>query len=252
MKIFVASTGRCGTQYLSELFRILTQCPARHEPRPYVISEVLEEINTTGPISDRAKTILSQKIKQIKKDTNSDGWYMESNQQFIKAYVDSVFEAFPAEDIGCVYVERPPVDMLISYYEKCKRFELDWFLRSHWQKNIMKTEKVLSFLENALWQFYEIRERYIKHKSRFGKTFEMDFKSLTDIEVIKKMFGHFGVPAREFFELPPLANHNALVAMRKRPYEAIVSDMRRDWDIPGRYVYAWDLREIALKGGVDE
>ena len=125
MKIFVASTGRCGTKFISEVFKHFTDFPSFHEPEPYVTSEVLEDLNQSDTLSKRSQQVLKEKFAQIERDSRN-GLYMESNQQFIKGYVEAVLTNY--KDVYCIYLCRNPFDMLLSFAEKCKHFETDWFL----------------------------------------------------------------------------------------------------------------------------
>jgi len=138
MKIFIASTGRCGTLFATEVFNLLTDIPAHHEPKPECIGKTLEEVNAHVKYSKTTMKILEEKIAQVKRDSTS-GKYMESSQMFVKCYADIMLNNF--KSVYCIYLYRNPIAVLLSYAIKCRQKELGWFLQSHWPKNILQTEE---------------------------------------------------------------------------------------------------------------
>jgi hypothetical protein len=228
MKIFVASTGRAGTLFVSEVFRSLTGIPSFHEIQPYCIGKVCEEINNHVRLSKSTKQFLHEKVAQVKNYSKA-GNYMESSSMFIKSYAELMLDSF--DDVYCIYLYRNPLEVLQSWANKCEQKELDWFLQSHWPKNIFSTEKKLPFYENVLWQCFEVRERYYSLKYRFKKTYELDFRDLNNLLIWKKIFKHFGIKAKKVDRLPRLKK-NELPADRHKTFDKILAE----WDKPGRIV----------------
>ena len=136
MKIFVASTGRCGTKFMAEVFGALTGFPSYHEAAPLCIGRTLEETNTRAEYSKETKEELTKKVEQVK-SCSVNGDYFESSQMFIKSYSELMLLAF--KRISVIYIERNPIDVALSYAEKCPAGEADWHLRSHWSKNLLQT-----------------------------------------------------------------------------------------------------------------
>ena len=64
MKIFVASTGRCGTYFMTKVFQQFTNIPSYHEGTPQCINTVLEEVNNRLP-SPATKKVLEKKAGVI-------------------------------------------------------------------------------------------------------------------------------------------------------------------------------------------
>ncbi len=221
MKIFCASTGRAGTLFCSEIMRKLTCVPSFHEPQPWCVDDTLREVNDLPGAKHSAATTaeLEEKWSQVQRDA-MDGWYFESNQMFIKSYM----QLFALDDIGVIYLWRNPMDVLLSYAKKCQRREAGWFLQSHWRFNHLRTTEPLSFYENVLWQWYEVRERYMRAREHFGKTYELDFRRLNEPEDWKKLFKHFGIPHRDFTHLPNVKRNEIL-----GDDGAEVAKLRRDW-----------------------
>lgn len=228
MKVFVASTGRVGTLFVSEVFRNLTDLPSFHEIQPYCIGKVCEEVNSHVRLSKLTKQFLHEKVAQVK-NYSQNGNYMESSPMFIKSYAELMLDSF--DDIYCIYLFRNPLEVLLSWANKCEQKELDWFLQSHWPKNILKTENKLSFFENVLWQCLEVRERYYNLKKYFKKTYELDFRDLNNLLIWKKIFKHFGIKAKKVDKLPMLKK-NELPADRYKTFNKIC----REWDILGHTV----------------
>jgi hypothetical protein len=243
MKIFVASTGRCGTKFLSEIFKYYTDIPAFHEPIPYVISEALEDLNQNNAPSERSRKVLSAKVAQVNKDSK-DGMYMESNQQFIKAYVKTMLETF--DDVYCIYLYRNPFDMLLSFAEKCRHFETDWFLQPHWESNFNKDVPGMSFYEIVLWQWFEVRRRYYFWKDKFKGSFEFDFCNLNNKNELNRMFKHFGIKNKPITDLSRY-DKNPTVALKIRTENKMINNLRANWSRIGQNRFAWDLRELALQ-----
>lgn len=205
MKIFTASTGRCGTLFASEVFRSLTGVPSFHEPYPWCVDKTLEEVNGVEPYSKETGLELAAKIEQIRECSYGD-WYFESNQMFIKSYAYQVLHNF--KEIGVLYIERNPVDIVLSYTKKSRNYGSGWFLRSNWKANMLRIDCKLPFYDNILWQWFEIKERYNWLKKYCAKTYELDFKNINDPEEWKRIFKCFGVEYKKFDVLTKHLNRN--------------------------------------------
>jgi len=207
MKIFVANTGRCGSAFFSEVFRTLTNIPSFHEPEPFCNGKVMEEVNTKVRYSKETKRILCEKIAQIEKDSKR-GHYMESSQVFIKSYAELALESF--DKVYCIYLYRNPIATLLSYVAKNRLSgaSWDWTLQSQWAKNILQTEQKLDFPTTCFWQCLEVQERYYSLKKEFKKTYEFPFRDINDPVAWKKLFKHFRIKTKEFYELPEKLRKN--------------------------------------------
>ncbi len=228
MKIFCVSSGRCGTLFVSEMFRKMTNIPSFHEPKPFCVGPMLEEVNNKEwmNFSDETNNVLYEKIDQIKRDSDSEGNYFESSQMFIKSYWTDVLAAFG--QISVIYIERNPIDVLLSYHLKCPWQQSMWFMESHWENVLLKTTEEQSFLENILWEWYEIKERWNEYKKLFDKTYELDFKKLNDMGEWKKLFSHFGIEHR-VLDNPGHLKKNAI----KRDDMETLKDIREKWKVMG-------------------
>ena len=230
MRIFCASTGRCGTLFLSEMFRAMTRVPSFHEPLPWCIGRTLEWINNgNGNGHDwkaEADAEVEKKVAQVKSDTSKDGLYFESSNMFIKAYAERMLDEF--RDIACIYLYRNPVEVLISHHKKCTEQEIDWILQPQWRRNRLRTLKEMSFYETVLWQWYEVQERYLSLKPRFKKTYEFDFRKINDINEWSRLFEHFGVEVKAKATMPNLRTNNIPGVT-----ESDLKQITDKWDKPG-------------------
>lgn len=225
MKIFVASTGRCGTYYMAQVMQRLSAVPSRHEPKPYCNEEVCREVNDEDTLSEPTVKELGEKVSQVAIDSRR-GFYFESNQMFIKSYYELMLERF--DDVYAVYLWRNPLDYLMSCWKKFEHQELDWFLQPHWQKNLMRAPAGMSFYEIALWQWYEVRARWLEHKHLFVDTFDFAFDDLNNRTRWRAFFEQFKIPHNDFDELPPVGKNGIY-----KTEGDVLEGLRRDWNKSG-------------------
>jgi len=172
---------------------------------------------------------------------------MESNQMFIKSYAELALSSF--DDVYCIYLYRNPIAVLMSYARKCRQKELDWFLQSHWPKNILQTSEKLSFFENILWQWLEVRERYYFLKDKFKNTFEFDFRDINDFATWQKLFRRFRIKTKDINQLPYNLKQNPTFGDKHKTLDYIIDE----WDMKGQIIGAdikerlWDYIEFARK-----
>jgi hypothetical protein len=253
MKIFVVSTGRCGTFFMAQVMQRLTAIPSFHEPEPWCADEVVEEVNGEYAVSQEVDKTLKDKVAQVGLDSRR-GMYFESNQMFIKSYWERILDAF--DDVYGVYLWRNPLDVTISYYKKFQHQESGWFLESHWPRNHLRTEARLPFYENAMWQCLEVKERWLATRHRFVDTFEFDFRKLDDVDEWKRFFERLKIPHKDFDRMPPVKRNESRVLIEDN--EALEL-LRQNWDKPkGQITTAdreymrrekyieWGKRQIAL------
>ncbi len=193
--------GRSGTYYMSEVIKALTIIPSTCEFKPHCLGEVMEEINNLDEFdySDETVKQLEGKIKEIRHRTKDDV-YFESGSSFIRSYVERVLEEF--NDACCVYLPRDPVDTRTAWYTRKANQQDIWHLKSHWKKNLFRTNNILDKHENFLWEWFEIRQRYYHYKPRFKKTFEFDFRDIESPKRWKEFFTYFGIEYKDFEEMP--------------------------------------------------
>lgn len=188
-RIFIATIDNSGARFCTEVFKRFTDYPAFYEESPCCEGQVCREINNIAGITKLTREILKDKLNQILRDS-ADGNYMEANQMFIKSYVHLVTYKKELQPIYVIYLHRNPVDVLLSYDQD---LDLSRFLQPHWSKNQNRCTKGMSFNEIVLWQWTEIRERFLLYKPKFTKTFDLDFNDICNPETWKLLFNHFEI-----------------------------------------------------------
>ncbi len=230
MKIFVCNSGRCGSFFMSEIFRKLTAFPSFHEPMPRCDGETLRAANNKEELSEYVMDEFSAKRVQIGRDSR-DGNYFESSQMFIKSFDEVAFNFF--DDVYVIYLYRNPIEVALSWCKKRSTQEPpynSWHLQSHWDNNILKTRGKLSYYQNCLWECLEIRERFLRLYWDMppSRTFEFDFKKLNNVREWKELFRQFEIKHKSFDTLPKVAK-NAIPEDRQKTFDRMMAD----WDEPG-------------------
>lgn len=231
-RVFIATAGHSGSKFCAEVFRQFTDYPAFHEQNPCCEGQVCREINNIAGITKMTREILKEKLAQIQRDS-VDGNYMEANQMFIKSFVHLVTYNKELQPVYVIYLHRNPVDVLLSYDQN---LDLSWFLQPHWSKNLNRCTKGMSFNEIVLWQWTEVRERFLLWKSKFSKSFDLNFDDLSNHQTWKLLFQHFEIK----YDFIPSDFADSLKEDKRLKKSLYVSDgkslgaMRRDWNKKGR------------------
>ncbi|GAG82788.1 unnamed protein product, partial [marine sediment metagenome] len=151
MKIFIATTPRSGTLFLTEIFKLLTDIPSYHESIPYCIGQTSYEVNNDC-VSRDTQYILDEKVRRIKRDSSPPGDYFEANNMFIKSMVWTVLDNF--DDVHCIYLHRNPMDVFFSLAARNWKRGWDWVLQPGWKLNRLKTVKPTTYHEAVMFMWY--------------------------------------------------------------------------------------------------
>jgi len=200
MNIFVANTGRCGSEFMAYVVDKMTDYPAFHEPVPYG-AELMKAVNNEGCMDEK---ILEEKFKAIRSATVA-GNYFESSNMFIKVWAEAVVENM--EDVCCIYLERNPLDVLISFaeyvtYHNAPFYPTRSFLNPSWQHNLLRIPGRSKWAEAILWNWYEVKARFEKMKDLFHSTYSFHFEDLNSIKAWHGLFDHFGMKYNPSAPLP--------------------------------------------------
>ena len=65
MRIFVASTGRCGTKFMQNVFTELTGIDAKHEYMPHCIGKIMEDLNNNDIYSDETERATLIQVRRL-------------------------------------------------------------------------------------------------------------------------------------------------------------------------------------------
>ena len=225
-KIFVATTGRSGSMFLTEMMRVLTDIPSFHEEVPFCIGQTSYEINNNC-ISETTQRVLDAKMKQIDKNSNSIGDYFEANNMFIKSFAWETLKSF--EDVYCIYLHRNPADVFFSLGNRNWRKGYDWLLRPQWERSVIKVDYSTTYYEDLMLMWYEVKARFEQLKPRFKKTWDFNFKDLNNLDEYYRMLEHFEIPHKKTTR-DVLAELKRNVGGDKETIEETLLRFRNGWE----------------------
>jgi len=238
MKIFVASTGRCGTRFFWDMFRTFTKFPSFHEQKPKCINLVNQEMNNVPQEewSPETREALELKIRNIRKAMDPSGNYMDSSHMFIKSYGPYILDEF--EDIRVIYLWRDMPSLLASYSYRAKRevWPLDFQLRPEWKNNILRIEggNSIGFYPTVAFNYFEVMARFKAWSHRFTKTYEFPFRDLNNPERWRDMFERLEIEHAPVNQIPKAADrHQSIFAEDVRA--KAIQHISNVWDLPEQY-----------------
>jgi len=192
MLIFVSSTGRSGTTYLSKLVSHISDTKGYHVPEPQCTGKVLIDCNN---YKDNA--VLSVKKESIRKSIKN-GRYFESSPLFLRCFVEEALEL--GEEmrlpVGVIHLTRDPLQVARSYNNRNSvpgSLDCVWRLPMEARKNFLKITEGLTSYQKNLWDWFENEIRFHHYKSKFDKTYDMYFSDLNNISKLKEMLAFFGM-----------------------------------------------------------
>ena len=108
--IFCISTGRCGTQYLCNLFKQLDRCSAYHEQKPVLHNHLMRSYLNGN------KKLLQGKIpyKLDKIFEAPSKLYVDTTHLFIKGFGWELPNYIPQNEIGVIILKRPKNEVVKS------------------------------------------------------------------------------------------------------------------------------------------
>ncbi len=220
IKIFVLASGRTGTKYLSELFKLnINRCISKHEPDPDMFGPPIwwyfygEKDKIIKLFEKKKKKIERYNSLNILKDV-----YIETNHAFLKSFCDVAIETFP--DLKLIHLIRSPLEVAKSQFNRgswigephqLKGPAKYWYIDSNGKKynrwHITGKEEIfqvfnfeLSRYQKLLVQWIELENRAMNFLERYNKyndcyTLEMS-KDLNNEKKIKDMFSFFNLKTK--------------------------------------------------------
>ncbi len=181
IKIFVSTSGRSGTKFLSGLFKYnIKNCINKHEPFPDMFGRPIYWY-FQGRTKDIKKLFLIKKnrITRHKKDI-----YIETNHAFLKSFCDVAMEFFP--DMRLIHLIRNPLKVAKSETNKQllhdkSHFPFQYYKRDDGGKfyrwaltgleDIFKAVNIdnITLIQRYMLQWIEIENRAMKFLKKYNK-----------------------------------------------------------------------------------
>lgn len=202
--IFVATTGRSGSNSLTKLFSLIEGVSSFHEPFPIMYNDY--------PL-DKDKNKYFEKIFRIKKirikkAAAGHNNYFESNHQFIKTFIDEAISCF-GDKTKVIHLIREPYKVARSFYQinsipgKTDRGKL-WLLDPMSRENQIQISDLLYDSElfkhdlyKCLWYWYEVEARIKIFKKKYPNItfFKIEADEINNPEKVQMMFNALKVSA---------------------------------------------------------
>ena len=193
--VFVATTGRSGTEFLQKIFSTLPGCSAHHEAWPIMHDHVLRAWNDGEEWLAR-RTYWVQKSVNIRRMTGDNDLYVETNHLFIKSFARYAIQDFGSR-LRIIHLRRDAVSVARSMVAlgavPGTAHGNDWYLDYRAPRNLLKMEDLLGEggdldhdFFRCLWYWYEIETRIHALKARYPEIpwFVLDWEGqipLTDV-----------------------------------------------------------------------
>jgi hypothetical protein len=201
--IFVATTGRSGSESLSAILEAADNAVTFHEPYPIMYSDYPENADKKAYFDE-----IFYKIKRINMKRAAAGhrYYAETNHQFIKNYFTQSVDYF-GDKLRVIHMVRDPVRVASSFYSidsvpgdtpQGKLYMLD----PADDDNLIQINDILAGdpdfnhgFFRCLWYWYEIETRVKKYKSEFPNVIwsELGTEELNDKDALISMLNQLGV-----------------------------------------------------------
>ncbi len=201
--VFVATTGRSGSQSLSKIFQAADDAVCFHEPYPIMASDYPNRDTKDAYFRHLFHT---RKRINIKRSAAGHRYYVETNHQFIKNFAELAVEEF-GEKLRVLHIARDPLKVAASFFAINSipgktRTGRDYLLYPDQKDNQIQISDLLlgdpqfeDDLYKCLWYWYEIETRVKTARSRHPQVrwHSMKTEQLNDKEALVAMFEGLGV-----------------------------------------------------------
>lgn len=201
--VFVATTGRSGTEFIQKVFSTVPGCTALHEAWPIMHDHVLRAWND-GEEWLAQRTYWVQKSVNIRRMTGENDLYVETNHLFIKSFAPMAIQDF-GHRLRIIHLRRDPVSVARSMVQlgaiPGTPHGNDWYLDYRAPRNMIKMEGVLGSggdldhdFFRCLWYWYEIeaRIRALKVCSKEIPWFNLDWEKRIPLDELVAMVRSMG------------------------------------------------------------
>ena len=232
--VFVASTGRSGTNTIQLLFTTANKAYACHEDHPVMNGETMIQFNNNLD-NLMIREFNSRKLLRIMFHSFGKKYYIETNHMFIKCFYPEAVKLFQKR-LHVIALTRDPIKVAISLYGRENipghGKGNEWYLDPQAPRNIINANELLfmdsRFSHNffkCLWYAYEIRARITKFKQMYPEVHvtEIETSQLNNIEAVTNMFAKIGIDYDEA-KLKSLVGIRANSTPQKKKINLNVSD----------------------------
>jgi len=205
--IFVASTGRSGTQSLCKIGQAVDDCCALHEPKPIFHADVLQRYNQ-GDQAFMEREFRLRKLPYLYWSARGKRWYLETNHMFIKCFAEAAVKEF-GRKLQVVHVVRDADAVANSFYHrddipgttKGNRWMLDY----HWPRNVLNMQDTLAERQfshpyfRCMWYWYEIEARTVEFHKKHPQVpiHTIRTEQFNDREAVVDLFETLGLPVTD-------------------------------------------------------
>lgn len=202
--VFVASTGRSGTNTIQLLFTAANKAYACHEDHPIMNGNTMIQFNNNVD-NLMIREFNSRKLLRIMVHLFGKKFYIESNHMFIKCFYPEAVNLFQKR-LHVIALKRDPVKVAKSIYGRGNipghGKGNDWYLDPRAPRNIINANDLL-FMDSrfshdffkCLWYAYEIQARTIQFKKMYPdvNVTEIETDQLNNIDAARNMFAKIGI-----------------------------------------------------------
>ncbi|MBD3257952.1 hypothetical protein GF377_05930 [candidate division GN15 bacterium] len=196
--VFVATTGRSGSESLARIFGAADRAITMHEPAPVMFSDYPDpEIK----VEYFRKLFFTKKRIHIKRLAAGHRYYVETNHQFLKNFIDFAVEEF-GDKLRIIHMYRDPVKVASSFFsinsipgttDVGKTYLL---YPVHKDNRIQISDLLMGSPEfdhdlyKCLWYWYEIQTRVKEYKEKYPavRWHTMQTDQLNDESSLQTMF----------------------------------------------------------------
>lgn len=256
--VFAAHPGRCGSNYLADLMRLIPNVDAHHEAVPRMTGAILRRVVDEGLRATYPDRIHKVDELRAKLATLPDGAvHLDTSHMFVKTMADVILDAFNHDRITVLRIHRSPADLLRSF------LELGWFScrNSYWQDwahlpitphcpfrlepdvQLDESDLILGYLADV-----EARTRRVLEAAPMVKVVDVAFDRLTTVRGVERMLRSLDLP----FPTAARAFVGTQVNDKTRNKEAIGRPIDRDWCVERVGRFRKEFAERFEVAGLDD
>ncbi|MBN1756840.1 MAG: hypothetical protein JW863_00895 [Chitinispirillaceae bacterium] len=195
--VFCINPGRCGSDYLTEIFLQAVNTTSYHENTPIMNGIPMREYNNGNPAL--LEELMPAKVKSMRK--NGTRIYCETNHSFIKGWGWLLPDTYlDQKEIGVVILKRDPEKIcrsLLRVHEipGLTEWSRTWYLVPGSKKDLVPFTASQNKELTVKWYIEEVCKRAELYRNRFPDItyVECDLEELNDYDYVLSLFNRFGI-----------------------------------------------------------